>query len=329
MSTLHHIGLLTFNGTQALDVTGPASVFAAANDAAGEKFYQVHILSENGGLVQSNSAISIDTEALTTVPAGSMDTLLIVGGDEEAIRRLATNKMVKKWTTAACGKAQRYGSICTGTFVLAEFGLISGKRVATHWSGCAELDRLYPDIHVDSNALFVQDGKLWTSAGVTTGIDMCLELVSNDLGNAVANAIAKRLVLYARRPGYQSQFSPVLSAQAHADAPFAKLIHWMREHLAEVLDVPRLAARAAMSDRSFHRKFTHSTGETPARFVETLRLDQTRLLLATGVTLKEIAAKTGYTSAAQLSKAFERRFGISPLLFREMHCGGTQSKTMR
>lgn len=321
MLTPHRIGLLAFDGIQVLDITGPASVFAAANDAAGKKYYRVRILSESGSLVQSNSAVAIATEPLKTAPPGSLDTLLIAGGDEDEIRSLAANKTIGKWAKAASAKAQRFGSICTGTFALAAFGLIPGKRVATHWSGCLELARLYPEIHVDSNALFVQDGKVWTSAGVTTGIDMCLELVSNDLGNEIANAIAKRLVLYARRPGYQSQFSPLLTAQTHAGAPFAKLIYWMREHLVEPLDVPRLAARVAMSDRSFHRKFTASVGETPARFVETLRLDQTRLLLATPITLKEIAAKTGYASAAQLSKAFERRFGVSPLLFREMHCG--------
>ena len=125
---------------------------------------------------------------------------------------------------------------------------------------------------------------------------MCLELVSNDLGSAVANAIAKRLVLYARRPGYQSQFSPLLSAQTKADAPFAKLIQWMGEHLSENLDVPRLAARVAMSERSFHRKFTAATGETPAHFVETLRLDHARSLLSARIALKEIAAKTGYAT---------------------------------
>jgi len=323
-STLPHcIGLLTFDGIQILDVTGPASVFAAANDAVGKKYYDVHILSAKGGDIRSNSAVTIATEAIKIASTDSFDTLLIVGGDDEGIRRLTADKHVKRWANAVCAKAQRFGSICTGAFALAEFGLIGGKRVATHWSGCAELSRLYPGIDVDSNALFVQDGNIWTSAGVTTGIDMCLELVSQDLGNAVANAIARRLVLYARRPGYQSQFSAILSAQAHADAPFSQLINWMRDHLDEVLDVPRLAARVAMSDRSFHRKFTGSTGETPARFVEILRLDQTRLLLATGLSLKEIAAKTGYTSAAQLSKAFERRFGMSPLLFKEMHCGAT------
>lgn len=320
MDKPHCIALLTFPGTQILDVTGPASVFAGANDAVKRKHYDVRIVSEHGGLVQSNSAISIATECLNDLPPESIDTMLIVGGEDAAIRDLAMNKVVEKWAKSVCANSTRYGSICTGAFALAGFGLIDGKRVATHWSDCAKLAKLFPRVQVDSNALFVRDGNIWTSAGVTTGIDMCLELVSNDLGQPVANAIARRLVLYARRPGHQSQFSPLLKAQSHADAPFAKLIHWMRENLVNVLDVPTLAARMAMSDRSFHRKFTSSIGETPAHFVETLRLDQVRILLGTTITLKEIAAKTGYTTAAQLSKAFERRFGMSTLLFREIHC---------
>lgn len=320
----HRVALLTFNGTQILDVTGPASVFGAANDAVRQDFYKVHILSETGGIVQSNSAIAIATEALDDIAPRSIDTMLIVGGDEDAVRELGFNRRIRQWVMESCEQAQRYGSICTGAFALAEFGLIDGKRVATHWSGCADLARLYPKAMVDTNALFVQDGQVWTSAGVTTGIDMCLEIVAKDLGAGVANAIAERLVLYARRPGYQSQFSPVLQAQAKADAPFGKLIQWMKEHLSEVLDVPRLATHVAMSERSFHRKFTVAMGETPAHFVETLRLDQTRLLLGTGISLKEIASKTGYSTAAQLSKAFERRFGMTPLLFREMHCAGAK-----
>jgi len=229
---------------------------------------------------------------------------------------------VRTWVVQASQGARRYGSICTGTFALAHFGLLEGRRVATHWSACGTLATRCPAVEVDTQALFVNDGRLWTSAGVTTGIDMSLEMVASDLGNAVAHVIAKRLVLYARRPGYQSQFSPVLTAQSHADAPFAALIDWMRENLAQQLDVPRLADKVAMSERTFLRRFTKSTGETPAHFVETLRLDQTRNLLAAGMSLKEIAARTGYLTGAQLSKAFDRRFGMTPLLFRELHCRG-------
>ena len=282
-------------------------------------FYRVHVVSAKGGDVRSSSAVTVATRALKLVSPRTIDTLLIAGGEAEGLRSVAASKPVRKWVLQASARSRRFGSVCTGAFILGHFGLIAGKRIATHWAACSELARRYPDAHVDSNALYIADGRLWTSAGVTTGIDMCLEMVALDLGNAIANAIAKRLVLYARRPGYQSQFSPMLTAQTHADAPFADLIQWIREHLPEVMDVPRLAARVAMSDRTFHRKFTSCIGETPAHFVETLRLDQARHLLGAGMPLKEIAAKTGYSTAAQLSKAFDRRFAMSPALFRKMH----------
>lgn len=314
-----NIVLLAYDGIQILDVTGPAAVFAAANDALEKPFYRVHILSADGGKVQSNSGVKLVTRALKTVPARTVDTWLIAGGDPHGLRTLVASDAVRKWTAQASAKARRFGSVCTGVFVLAYFGLIEGKRVATHWEACSELARRYPGLQVDANALYVEDDRVWTSAGVTTGIDMALALVERDLGSAVASTIAKRLVLYARRPGYQAQFSPVLLAQARADEPFADLINWMKDHLSEKLDVPALAARAAMSDRSFHRKFTSIIGETPARFVETLRLDQARNLLSAGVSIKEAAAKTGYATAAQFSKAFDRRFGMAPTLFREMH----------
>jgi len=313
-----HVVILAFNGVQVLDVTGPAAVFAAANDAVHEPFYHVHVLSPDGGNVESNSAIRLATDALDTVHPDTIDVWLIAGGDDKGLASFAADERVKAWTLKASKTARRYGSICTGAFALAEFGLAGGKRVATHWQACTELAGRYPEVQVDANALYVEDGRVWTSAGVTTGIDMSLAMVARDLGNPVANAIAKRLVLYARRPGYQSQFSLMLSAQIRADDPFADLISWMKEHLSEKLDVPTLAAKAALSDRSFHRKFTTLIGETPAHFVETLRLDQARNLLATGLSLKEIAAKTGYASASQLSKAFDRRFGMAPVFFREM-----------
>jgi transcriptional regulator GlxA family with amidase domain len=172
-------------------------------------------------------------------------------------------------------------------------------------------------VDVDADSLYVEDGHLWTSAGVTTGIDMSLAMVERDLGSKIANRIAARLVLYARRPGYQSQFSPVLKAQAKAGAPFGKLVDWMAANLQQPLDVPQLAERVAMSERNFYRKFTATMGETPARFVEVLRVDRVRQLLESGRNLKEIAAQTGFSGTTQLTRAFERQFGITPQLFRE------------
>lgn len=320
MSPPLNVAILTFDGCQILDVTGPAMVFAAGNDALGKQHYKVHLLSASGGIVQSSGAVAVVTNPTKSLSPSAVDTLLIAGGEKVGLRALSANASVRKWALRASAKARRYGSICTGTFALAQFGLLGGRRVATHWSACSELAVLCPEAEVDTQALFVNDGRLWTSAGVTTGIDMSLAMVAADLGDAVANTVAKRLVLYARRPGYQSQFSPVLSAQNHIDAPFAPLIEWLRENLAESLDVPTLSRRVAMSERTFMRNFTRSVGETPAHFIETLRLDQTRIYLAAGLSVKAIAAQVGYRTGAQLSKAFDRRFGMTPLLFRELHC---------
>lgn len=311
------IALFVFDGVQILDVTGPAAVFAAANDAYGKDFYKVRIVSPQGGMIQSTSAIQLPTLSVKQVPPRAVDVLLIAGGDEVRLRQLAADTTIRRWVSQTSVKAQRFGSVCTGAFLLAELGLVDGRQVATHWSSCAELAANFPDVDVDAESLYVEDGRVWTSAGVTTGIDMCLAMVERDLGSAFANRIAERLVLYARRPGYQSQFSPVLHAQKRAGTPFADLVDWMTMHLTDVLDVPQLAAHVAMSERTFHRKFTTSMGETPARFVETLRLDRVKQLLETGATLKEIATHSGFATSAQLSKAFVRRFGITPLLCRE------------
>jgi transcriptional regulator GlxA family with amidase domain len=329
-SRVRQVALLAFDGVQVLDVTGPAAVFGAANDAAvhltGRPFYRLHILSPQGGHVTSNCGLALVTAPLAGLKPGALDTVLVAGGSKRGLQALAQDAAAQAWLRRACARARRYGSVCTGAFALAACGLLDGKRVATHWEATDILGRTYPDVEVDANALYVEDGRTWTSAGVTTGIDMCLALVARDLGDAVANAIARRLVLYARRPGYQSQFSTVLVAQEKADAPFAALVDWIRAHLDDVLDVASLAARAGMSPRTFHRRFTDALGETPARFVETLRLDHARGLLQTTLALKSVAAQTGYPTPAQLSKAFARRFGVSPGLFRAMHRDGLQAQ---
>jgi transcriptional regulator GlxA family with amidase domain len=197
--------------------------------------------------------------------------------------------------------------------------MLDGRCVATHWDACRPLANAFPSVKVDSDALYVVDGAIWTSAGVTTGIDMALAMVAHDLDAGVAGQVAKGLVLYARRPGYQSQFSPLLQAQAKADSPFADLIAWIQANLNASLDVPVLAARAALSERTFHRKFIAATGQTPARFVESARLDAARLLLSRDVPLKSVAARVGLAPAARFAEAFERRFGVTPKLFRDMH----------
>lgn len=320
---LHKLVLLVYPGFELLDASGPASVFAGANRAlrvGGKRpFYSIEMISPDGGLVTSSSGVAFQTRALSRTPAGKVDTLLIAGAEAESLRAVIGHSAVRHWVPRCARLASRFGSVCSGTFVLAALELLNGKRVATHWDACAPLAEMYRSVTVDADSLYVVDDKVWTSAGVTTGIDMALEMVSRDLDARIASEVAKRLVLYARRPGYQSQFSPLLRAQVKAASPFAELIGWMQANLDHPLDVPSLAARTGLSERSFYRKFLAATGETPARFVERVRLDAARTLLAQGLSLKEIAAQVGLFPTTRLTEAFERRFGVTPRMFREMH----------
>jgi transcriptional regulator GlxA family with amidase domain len=313
----HRVRILAYEGCQLLDVTGPAAVFGAANEDRETPFYDLAIVSPDGGAVTTNSGVALQSQKI----GGQPDTLLVAGGSA-GLRATMAREDVRQWLRKAAPKATRFGSVCTGAFVLAAAGLLDGKRVATHWASCDRLADKFPALSVDAESLYVVDGKLWTSAGVTTGIDMALALVEADLGAATANLIARHFVLYQRRPGYQSQFSPMLQAQAAADAPFAALIDWMQDHLDRDLDVPTLARHAGYSERSFYRKFTEATGKTPAHFVEDLRLDAARTLLSKGLSVKAIAGRIGLKSSGRLGQAFERRFGMAPSLFREMHAGG-------
>lgn len=310
----HRITIVAYEGCQLLDVTGPAAVFGAANEGSALPFYDVQIVSPDGGAVVSNCGVALQSRRI----GGQPDTLLVAGGSR-GLKAAMMRPDLRRWLRKVAPRTRRYGSVCTGAFVLAAAGLLDGKRVATHWSSCQRLAERYTTLEVDADSLYVVDGKVWTSAGVTTGIDMALALVEADLGAATANLIARHFVLYARRPGYQSQFSPMLQAQTSAETPFVALIDWMQAHLDQPLDVPALAARAGLSERSFYRKFTEATGKTPAHLVESLRLDAARTLLAEGLPLKAIAARVGLRSSARLGQAFERRFGMVPSLFREMH----------
>ena len=314
MTPAHRVFILAYEGCQLLDVTGPAAVFGAANEAAGRPVYDLRIVSPDGGAVASNAGVALESRRI----GGQPDTLLVAGGSL-GLKKVMARQDVRRWLCKVAPKAKRYGSVCTGAFVLAAAGLLDGRRVATHWASCDRLADGFPNLTVDADSLYVVDGKVWTSAGVTTGIDMALALVEADLGAAAANLIARHFVLYARRPGYQSQFSPLLQAQTAAAAPFATLIDFMQAHLDQPLDVPALAARAGLAERSFYRKFTEATGKTPAHFVEGLRLDAARTLLAKGLPIKAIADKVGLSSPGRLGQAFERRFGMAPSLFREMH----------
>ena len=318
----HTVAILVYPGFELLDASGPASVFTQANRALSQggrnAFYRVEVVSPTGELVASSSGVALHTRTLSRMRPGRVGTLLVAGAEKDSLAGVLDDAAVHRWVPRCARAAARFGSVCSGTFILAALGLLDGRRVTSHWDACGALARLYPSLIVDPDMLYVVDGNVWTSAGVTTGIDMALAMVTRDVGAEIASQVAKRLVLYARRPGYQSQFSPLLRAQAHADSPFADLVDWLQANLDRPLDVPSLAARAGLSERSFHRKFVVATGQTPARFIEALRLDSARTLLVQGLSIKAIAAHVGM-APTRLSDAFERRFGMKPSLFREMH----------
>lgn len=320
---MHHIAFITYPGFELLDLSGPASVLNGANRAMSQRgkpqFYRIVVASAKGGMVASSSGVTVDTVAVEELLTAGTQTMLIVGGEREPLLSAMADTELLAAISCLVPRAERYGSICSGGFLLAAIGLFDGHRVATHWDSCAPLASAFPKAVVDSDSLYVIDGRLWTSAGMTTGIDMTLAMVAHDIEAAIAGEVAKRMVLYARRPGYQSQFSPVLQAQVKGSSPFGDLIGWMQANLATSLDVPSLARRAGMTERTFHRKFVTATGETPARFVEIARLDAARMLLSRGLSLKSVAAQVGLSPPARLAEAFERRFGITPRLFRDMH----------
>ncbi|GGC48174.1 GlxA family transcriptional regulator [Chelatococcus reniformis] len=320
---MHPVAFIVYPGFELLDLSGPAAVFNGANRALGERgrppAYRVAIASAGGGAVASSSGIEVETGSIAALEPGEACTVLVTGAEREPLLAAVADPALRAALPGLTAAPGRFGSVCTGGFVLAALGLLDGHRIATHWDSAVPLAKAFPAVTVDAEALYVVDGRLWTSAGVTTGIDMALAMVAQDLDAAIAGEVAQRLVLYARRPGYQSQFSPVLTAQAKAESPFADLIGWIQANLAAPLDVPALAERVAMSERSFHRKFVAATGATPARFVETARLDAARLMLSRGLALKAVAVRVGLYPPARLTEAFERRFGMTPSLFRDMH----------
>jgi transcriptional regulator GlxA family with amidase domain len=308
---------VAFQGAQGLDVLGPAEVFASVARLGAAPAYEVVVAAIGGGTVRATSGVGLSVVALERLRPRPNDTVLVVGGEAQAIRAAVHDAALVSWVARAARVARRIGSVCSGAFILARAGILDGKRAATHWSACAQLAAYRPAVRVDSDAIFVQDGRCWTSAGVTTGIDMALAMVEEDVGRRVADTIAARLVLYARRPGFQSQFSQALVAQSSATDELSRAVSWARENLRAQLDVVRLARRAGMSIRTLHRKCLEEMGATPAKVIERLRVEQARTLLGTTrLGAKTIAARCGFGSAPRMACAFERTLGVAPRDYR-------------
>ena len=330
--------VVAFDGVQTLDLTGPAEVFAVAarvhaamdrepharptsttTRLRGGTFYDVIITARGGGRLATSCGLDIHARDLGRITPRPDDTVIVAGADEAAIRAATRDRALLAWLRRAAPVVRRTCSVCSGAFVLAAAGLLDGKRATTHWSALDRFAQLFPQIEVDRTAIFVTDGTTWTSAGVTTGIDMALSLVEADLGARIADQVAAQLVLYARRPGYQSQWSEALVAQQQAHEPLAPAIAWARSNL-QTADPSTIAKRAGLSPRTFHRRCLTHLSTTPAKLLDKLRVEHARELLArTNQPIKSLAAMCGWGTAARMTRAFERELGMGPRAYRLLH----------
>ena len=313
------IGVVLFPGFQAMNLA-PLTAFEIANLVVGHDLYAVTFLSEAGGPIRTSIGMVVDTEPFA---GRCFDTVIVVGSIQ--VGPSAPGLIAQLRETAAT--ARRLAATCTGAFLLAEAGLLDGKRAATHWAHARDLQRLHPSIQVDDDRIFVSDGNVWTSAGMTAGIDLALALVEDDLGPEMAKGIAKNLVVYHRRTGGQSQFSALLELQPRSDR-VQTVLAYARGNLQNALSVEELAEAARLSPRQFSRVFREETGQSPAKAVENLRLDAARTMLEDGRhSLDAVARETGFTDRERMRRAFLRAFGQPPQVIKRnaRHHGASQS----
>ena len=317
------MAIVAFPGVTLFDISGPAQVFAELQEielpGAG---YSLSYLSTAGGLVPTDVGMMIDTAPISSVGPDQVDTLIIPGGP--GIWELRRDEALMKWIVETLPKARRIASVCLGAFVLAWTGALDGKRAATHWRYCPRLADAFPTVRVEPNAIFVRDGRVWSSAGVSAGIDLALAMIEEDFGHTTALDIARRLVVFLKRPGGQSQFSTVLAAQASdVEGRFSALHAWIIENITGDLKVETLAAKAGMSPRTFARAYANRTGMTPASGVEALRVETARLLLESSETrgVVEVAQRAGFGDDERMRRAFMRHLGISPSEYRSRFAG--------
>ena len=311
------VEVLAFPGVQVLDVTGPLQVFASANEHVARNgdgpHYRLRVVAKSGGAVASSAGLGLAAEPLTPMPE-AVDTLIVAGGP--GVDAAADDPDLLEWLRRRSLQARRVASVCTGAFILAASGLLDGRRAVTHWSSCDAFARRFPAVRVEADPIFVRDGPVWTSAGVTAGIDLALALVEADLGRETALAVARYLVVFLKRPGGQAQFSAALSLQTEGDH-FDALHRGMRANLAADLSLPALAAEAGMSERSFSRHYLKETGLTPARAVERLRVEAARQMLAeTHRPVKRIAQHCGFASEETMRRSFLRLLASTPQDYR-------------
>lgn len=311
--------MFAFEGASSMDIVGPIDVLSAAQvvTQSTDKLYEVEIVSLHGGLIVTKPAnVAIDTVSLAEVSDGEIDILLVAGG-ENALQR-SKDSDLRAAIKLLASRSTYVASICNGIFFLAEAGLLENRTVTTHWAWTAELAAGFPDLKIEADKIYVQDGNIFTSAGVTAGLDLALALIQLNYGKLVALSVAKYWVMFLKRPGGQSQFSSLLPNSNSISTPIEKAIVWARNNLHSDLNVYSMAEQVYMSPRNFHRRFTREVGSTPTKYVETLRLHKAKSHLElSDKSLEEIARETGFSSADRMRRSFIRSFNVSPSDYRE------------
>ena len=311
------VAILAVPGCQLLDVAGPFELFASAQQRGSTAAaYRVVLVAPQERRVTTESGLGLEAqETLATLDPASVDTLIVAGG--AGARRTPVTGALRDWTVATAQTCRRAATVCTGAFLLARAGLLDGRTVTTHWQHADTLAARHPTIRVEPDRIYVEDGKFWSSAGVTAGMDLTLAMIARDLGREEALRIARSKVMAMQRSGGQRQYSSELALQSAADNRLAALQSWIFDHLNERLSVEDLAARAGMSPRTFARRFREAVGETPAAFVERARLDAARRRLERpGAAVEQVACDTGFNNAERMRRCFQRAFGVSPAEYR-------------
>jgi transcriptional regulator GlxA family with amidase domain len=311
---MRRVVIVAFPGVQTLDVTGPAEVLRAATRIK-PPGYEVTVAATDKRPLPTSTVSLMPDARLDELARGPIDTLIVAGGT--GTRAAEDDERLIAWLSEAARRSGRVTSVCTGAFLLARAGLLDGRRATTHWASCAELAARYPGVAVEPDPIFVRDGNVATSAGVTAGMDLALALVEEDLGRQTALDAARWLVLFLQRPGGQAQFSAQLSTQMAERRPLRELQAWIPDHLDEDLTVPALARRACMSERNFARAFRRETGLTPGAYVEAARVERARIALETGgLPVEEVARRCGFGTVETMRRAFRRQVGVSPAEYR-------------
>ncbi len=309
--------MIVYPDAQVLDITGPTEVFSIANRYLqlhypnAPKPYKIEWWAKRRGVVAMSSGLELNIQRSYRDDFSSIDTLMVPGG--RGLEKAMNDRGLIDFLQNTASSVRRIASVCTGTFLLAKAGLLADKKVTTHWGAAQDLQQQFPELRVEADALYIKQGNTYTSAGVTAGIDLALSLIEEDLGKSIVSHVAKQLVVFLHRPGNQAQFSNVLKQQSSLPGDMSDFHDWLLANLEKAITVETMASQCSLSPRHFARRFAHCMRTTPAKYLESLRVDQARMLLEDGQTsLKTVAYSCGFHSVEQLRRSFSRLLGVTP-----------------